>query len=124
MRNLPIDTSRVSFISTGKCAPKAEYVTLSDGSSRRSGNQANDQLGTPLWTVDVLVDDDDAARSEVLGVTIASLDEPAVSKFKPINFRGLTAVLYRDNMSGQPRVSLKAEGIEGGQVKAVQAAAS
>ncbi len=118
MRNIPVDITRLNLISTGKVSPKQEYVTLADGSSRRSGNQSTTPEGVPLWSVDVLVDDDDATRSEVLGVTVADHVQPAVSKFRPISFRGLSAVLYRDNMTGQPRVSLKAEAINTAQLKA------
>jgi hypothetical protein len=121
MRNIPVDTDRLSLIATGKISPKAQYATLSDGSSRRTGNQATTDDGIPLWVVDCLVDDD-AARAEVLGVTVAAVDEPQVGKLKAVRFRGVTAMVYRDNMTGQPKVSIKAESIEGGQVKAVQAA--
>jgi hypothetical protein len=122
MRNIPVDTDRLNLIATGKISPKAQYATLSDGSSRRTGNQATTDDGIPLWVVDCLVDDDDAARAEVLGVTVAAVDEPQVGKLKAVRFRGVTAMVYRDNMTGQPKVSIKAEGIDGGQVKSVPAA--
>jgi hypothetical protein len=122
MRNIPVDTDRLNLIGTGKVSPKAQYATLSDGSSKRTGNQATTDDGMPLWVVDCLVDDDDATRSEVLGVTVAALDEPSVGKLKPVRFRGVSATVFRDQMTGQAKVSLKAEGIDGGQVKAVQAA--
>lgn len=117
MRKIPVDQSRVSFVGTGKRVEKAEYVELSDGSRKRSGNQAREQrpdgtVGPPLWTVDVHVDDDDADRAETVGVTIASFEEPVTEKWKPVRFRNLTATIYRDQSTGQPKTSFKADGIE------------
>lgn len=113
MRSIPVDVSRVSFIGTGKTASRAEYVELSDGSRRASGNQAKqEETGLPLWVVDVLVDDDTARRAEVVGVVVASYDEPVTQKWQPVRFRGLVATIYADRASGQAKVSLKAEGIE------------
>lgn len=123
MRSIPVDLSRVTFIGTGKVIEKAEYVELSDGSRRASGNQAKDDAGTPLWTVDVIVDDDDARRSEVVGVTVASYDPPESPKWVPVRFREVTATIYLDQRSGRPAVSLRAEGMDrGAAVKPIAAA--
>lgn len=114
MRSIPVDMSRVTLIGTGKTASKAEYGELSDGSRRATGNQAKHaESGLPLWTVDVLVDDDEARRAEVVGVTVASADEPVCEKWKPVRFRGLVATIYNDQASGRATVSLKADAIEG-----------
>lgn len=118
MRSIPVDITRITFIGTGKAAEKAEYAELADGSRRRSGNQAraklaDGSLGAPLWTVDVVVDDDESVRAEAIGVTIAAYDPPITPKWQPVRFKNLTAVIYRDNATGQPKVSLKADGIEG-----------
>lgn len=122
MRTIPVDLSRVQFIGTGKVIPKAEYVDLSDGSRRASGEQARDDAGTPLWTVDVIVDDDDARRAEAIGVTVASYDEPVTPKWQPVKFREVTATIYVDQRSGRATVSLRAEGMAkdaaGGKVQA------
>src|SRR2546421_2527232 len=80
MRQIPVDTYRLNLIGTGKVAGKQQYAQLSDGSSRRTGNQAINDDGIPLWVVDCLIDDDDASRAEVVGVTVAALDEPQVTK--------------------------------------------
>lgn len=122
MRSIPVDASRLSLIATGKAVPKVIYAELSDGSRRRTDRQATDDAGVPLWTVDVLVDDDAADRAEVIGVTVPSAVEPTVQKFRQVAFRGVTARLYRDNMSGQPKVSLIAESIDAPAVKPVPAA--
>lgn len=111
MRSIPVDLTRVTFVGSGKVIAKAEYVELSNGERRASGNQAKDDAGTPLWTVDVYVDDDDARRAEAIGVTVASYDEPACPKWKPINFRDVTANIFLDKSSGRPAVSLRAEGM-------------
>ncbi|MEK6438753.1 hypothetical protein [Pseudonocardia sp. T1-2H] len=111
MRSIPVDIARVALIGTGKASPKAEYVQLSDGQTRRSGNQATDGNGMPLWTVDVLVDDDDAVRSEVIGVTVPAYEEPIIAKFQPVQFRNVVAKIYTDRASGQAKVSLVAEGL-------------
>src|SRR4051794_2927875 len=103
MRSIPVDVARLNLLATGKVSPKAEYVTLSDGSSRRSGNQATTPDGTQQWTVDCLVDDEDAMRSEVIGVSVASHVMPAVAKFRPVAFYNVVATVYRDQMTGQPK---------------------
>lgn len=113
MRTIPVDLSRCALIGTGKVSSKAEYVELSNGERRASGNQAKDQTtGLPLWVVDVLVDDDDARRAEVVGVTVACADEPITTKYAPVRFRNVTARIYVDRASGRASVSLVAEGMD------------
>lgn len=112
MRNIPVDTSRITLVGTGKVAPKAEWVELSDGSRRPSGEQDRDDRGYRLWTVDVIVDDDDARRAEAVGVVVASMDEPVTPKWQPVIFAGLVASVYKDRETGQIKTSLKASGIE------------
>ena len=112
MRSIPVDLTRITFIGTGKVIEKAEYVELSDGSRRASGQQAKDEAGTPLWTVDVIIDDDDARRAEAIGVTVATYEPPDTPKWAPVRFREVTATIYTDQRSGRPMVSLRAEGIE------------
>ena len=124
MRSIPVDLSRCTLIGTGKVSSKAEYVELSDGSRRASGNQSKDDVtGLPLWVVDVLVDDDEARRAEVVGVTVPASVEPESPKYRPVNFRNVTATIYVDRGSGRATVSLKAEGIEPAHVKSTTSAA-
>jgi hypothetical protein len=113
MRQIPVDTNRVTLIGTGKAAARAEYVELSDGQRRRSGNQAKDDNGLPVWVVDVLVDDPDADRAEVVGVRVSSFDEPTTEKWKPVRFKNLVAVPYADRSTGRVQLSMRADGIEG-----------
>lgn len=120
MRAIPVDTTRTQFIGTGKAAARAEYVEATDGVPGgerrriRSGNQAKDEdTGLPLWVVDVLVDDDDAERAEVIGVKVASRDEPHTAKWQPVRFRGLVCSPYVDKGSGRVALSFRADGIEG-----------
>lgn len=113
MRSIPVDLSRCTLIGTGKVSSKAEYVELSDGSRKASGNQARDEsTGLPLWVVDVLVDDDDARRAEVVGVTVPFPDEPVTPKWRPVAFKNVTATVYVDRASGQAKTSLRAEGMD------------
>lgn len=115
MRSIPIDMGRVAFVGTGKVAPRAEYVEMSDGSRKASGNQQKDpDTGLPLWTIDVLVDDDDARRAEVVGVTVPAAEEPVTPKWQAVRFVNPVATVYLDRGSGRPAVSVKAEGIETG----------
>lgn len=114
MRRIPIDTTRISFVGTGKAAERAEYVELTDGSRKRSGNQAKDQeTGLPIFVVDVLVDDDEADRAEVIGVKILSKYPPETAKWQPVRFINLTAMAYTDQRSGRVAFSFTADGIEG-----------
>lgn len=115
MRFIPIDTSRVEFIGTGKAAPKAKYAELSDGTRKRVPDaQEADDNGVPLWTVDVLVNDPDAPRAEVVGVKLASYDEPNVEPYRPVAFVNLLAVPYVDRSSGRVAMSFRADGIDTG----------
>lgn len=114
MRSIPVDTSKVTFVGTGKAAARAEYVELSDGSRKRSGNQATDDNGTPVWVVDVLVDDDESDRAEVVGVKVSSHEEPRTEKWKPVKFVNLVAVPYVQQGTNRVALSMRADGIEGG----------
>ena len=119
MRNLPIDSSQLSLLSSGKCMPKAEYAVLADGSRKRvPGAQAADVVtGMPLWIVDCFLDDDEEeGRAEIVGVTVSSYERPEVKKFRPIEFVGLVATAYvRD---GRAAFSFRAAGIALVSVKA------
>lgn len=113
MRSIPVDLSRCALIGTGKCSAKMAYAQLSDGSTRATGEQARDEsTGMPLWVVDVLVEDDDARRAEVVGVTVPSYDEPVTPKYRPVAFRNVTATIYTDRSTNRAMVSMRAEGIE------------
>lgn len=119
MRRIPVDSTRVTFIGTGKVAERAEYVELADGQRRRSGNQAREirpdgSAGLPLWVVDVLVDDDEADRAEVVSVRVAAHEAPVTGKWQPVRFAGLVATPYVDRGSGRVAYSFAADGIEGG----------
>lgn len=119
MRNLPIDSTQISLISSGKCMPKAEYAELSDGSRKRvPGKQAVDrESGMPLWVVDCYVDDDEEeGRAEIVGVTVAQYERPQVTKFQPIEFVGLVASGYvRD---GRVQFTFRAIGVALSRVQA------
>ncbi|SFO52765.1 hypothetical protein SAMN05216207_107815 [Pseudonocardia ammonioxydans] len=115
MREIPVDTTKVQFIGTGKSAARAEYAQLSDGSTRRTGEQATDDHGVPIWVVDVLVDDDDADRAEIAGVRVASYDEPQTPKWQPVKFRNLRCKPWADSSGNFTKVAFSwlADGIDG-----------
>jgi hypothetical protein len=116
MRAIPVDTSKLQLIATGKIAPKPKYAKLADGTSKRvDGQQDTDDMGNGLWVIDCMVDDgadDEDGRAEIVGVTVASPDRPKVTKFAPVAFVDLVATVYRDRMTGQPKTSFKASGIK------------
>lgn len=113
MRRIPVDTTKVNFIGTGKAAARAKYAELSDGSRRRvpDAQDANEH-GVPLWVVDVLVDDDEADRAEVIGVKVASFDEPVCAKWQPVRFVNLVALGYVAQGTNRVAYSFTADGIE------------
>ena len=114
MRQIPVDTSKVQFIGTGKAAARAEYAELADGTRRRVPDaQAKDDHGVPVWVIDVLVDDPDADRAEIAGVKVSSFDEPRTEKWQPVKFKNLVAVPYADRGTGRVALSWRADGIEG-----------
>lgn len=119
MRTLPIDSTRLTLLATGKIMAKAEYAELSDGSRRRvPDRQATDKAsGVPLWVVDCFVDDDqEDGRAEIVGVTVASPVRPEVVKFRPVQFTDLVGSAYvRD---GRAVYTFRASGVAGAQVKA------
>ncbi|BBG04589.1 MULTISPECIES: hypothetical protein [Pseudonocardia] len=114
MRRIPVDTARVAFVGTGKTAARAKYAELADGSRRRvpDAQDTNDE-GVPMWTVDVLVDDDEADRAEVVSVKVASYDEPRTEKWQPVAFRNLVAFGYVAQGSNRVAYSFTADAIEG-----------
>lgn len=112
MRSIPVDTTKVQFIGTGKVAERAEYVQLSDGSRKRSGNQAKDETtGLPVFIVDVLVNDPENNRAEIAGVKIASAVAPETQLGQPVIFRDLVAVPWVDD-ARRVQMSFRASGIE------------
>jgi len=117
MRNLPIDATKVEFVSTGKVLAKPLYVELSDGTKKADRNQqAKDNDGCPLWTVDCIdtADDDESRRAETIGVTVASHDKPQVAKFQPVRFEGLVANCYLPKGQRFPAFTFRATGVASG----------
>ena len=112
MRWIPVDTDRITFIGTSKTADVAEYAELSDGSRRRTGNQASDDNGVPLHVVDVMVFDPDSPRAEIIGVKVASYDKPETTMGQPVKFHGLRALGYVQDGSNRVSYSFRADGVE------------
>ena len=125
MRRIPVDTTRVRFVGTGKSAGRAKYAELSDGSRRRVPDQQDTNAdGVPMWVVDVLVDDPDSERAEVASVKIACYEVPSTKLGVEVKFVGLTALPYVAQGSTRVSLSFTADSIEGaGQVRDGKAAA-
>lgn len=116
MANLPIDADKITLVATGKVRPVAVYAEMSDGSKKRvPGEQEKNDLGTPLWAVDVQLDDDEATRTEAIAVKVPSAEQPEPPKWRPITFLGLTCKPYVVRGSNQVALSMRAEGIDTGQ---------
>lgn len=89
---LPIDGTRVTMISTGKVAASHAWA---DG--KRSESQKRDpNTGALVWVVDVVIDNEDDARSATAGVEVQSIDEPKPRKWQPVWFAGLVVTAYVD----------------------------
>lgn len=113
MRRIPVDTSRVRFIATGKHAARAKYAELSDGSRKRvPDSHDTDDQGRPMWVVDVMVDDPDAERAEIAAVKVATHEVPETRLGEEVRFIGLIALPYVAQGTGRVALSFSAEGIE------------
>lgn len=94
VREIPVDAARMELVAAAEPAAVPEWVELSDGSRRPSGNQAKDaETGRPLWVVDCLVLDQE--RAATIGVQVASVDAPRVTVLTPVRFEGLMVRVSR-----------------------------
>lgn len=115
---LPIDAGRVQMISTGKVSPAHMWA---DG--KRSESQKRDpNTGAPVWVVDVVIDNDDDARSATAGVEVQAIDEPKPRKWQPVQFAGLVVTAYVDR-AGRIAMRWTAEEIADGAAPARPVAA-
>ncbi|QJY46946.1 hypothetical protein [Pseudonocardia broussonetiae] len=122
MRAIPVDTTRVRFIATGKHAARAVYAELSDGSRKRvPDSHDKDEQGRPMWVVDVMVDDPDAERAEIAAVKVASYEVPETRLGDEVRFLNLVAVPYVAQGTGRVALSFRADGIENTKPKAAAA---
>lgn len=111
---LPVDSGRIEFIATGKLRPVREYGELADGSRRAIPDSQATRDGVPLWTVDVMLTDDESDRDEAVGIKVASASEPQPPKYKPITFEGLTVRPYLDRKTNRVALSFTADRIADG----------
>jgi hypothetical protein len=113
MRRIPVDTSAVRFIATGKGAARAKYAELSDGSRRRVPDaHETDDEGKTIFVVDCMVDDPDAERAEIASVKVAAWEEPVTTFGQVVEFEGLVALPYVMNGSSRVAISFSATGIK------------
>jgi hypothetical protein len=96
--NFELDAKSTTYLWTGKTTAVPNFdVDTPPGQPRP---QATDQDGTPLWTIDVLVEDENADRAQVAGVRVAAAHQPVFEKFKAVPFIGLSVSVYV-NKAGQ-----------------------
>jgi hypothetical protein len=119
MRRIPVDTTRVRFVGTGKSAARAQYAVLADGSRKRVPDQQEmNEDGVPMWTIDVIVDDPETDRAQIASVKVATFEVPSTRLGEEVRFIGLTALPYVMQGSNRVALSFTAESIEGiGQVR-------
>lgn len=109
VRDIPVDSARFELVAAAEPAEVQEWVELSDGSRRPSGNQARDpETNLPLWTVDCLVLDQ--VRAATVGVQVGASVMPEVRVLSPVKFDGLTVRVVR-NKQGQISQYWSATGI-------------
>ena len=116
MRWIPVNTDAFPFLGTGTGAAKAEYVQLGapgDPAQKRvrSGNQETDKdSGLPLWVLDVIVQDPDSGRTEVVGVKVAAAVQPETVFGQPVRFLNLRCMGY---VSGNfVQYTFRADGVD------------
>jgi hypothetical protein len=118
MRNIPVDSTRVRFIATGKHAARARYAEMAPDATgkverkRVPDSHDQDAQGRPLWVVDVMVDDPDADRAEIAAVKVASHEVPETRLGEEVRFVNLTCSAYVQNGSKWPTFTFRADGIE------------
>lgn len=119
MARLPIDGTALTLVATGKHRAVPKYAEIADGSRRAvPGSHETDGTGTPLWAVDVLLDDDDSNRAQAVSVKVASDTEPQLPKYQPVQFVGLTCTPYVDRNTRRVALSFWASGIATGSAAA------
>ena len=113
MRRIPVDSTKVKFISTGKAAARAKYAELSDGSRKRvpDAQDADDQ-GRPGWVIDCLADDPDADRAAICSVKVYGYEVPEFRLGQEVRFVGLTCLPYVAQGTNRVALSFAAEGFE------------
>lgn len=93
MRTLPIDSARLTALAASAMPlPVQVWAELSDGSRRPvPDQQAQNEAGVPLWTIDALTPGTEGERAEVISVQVASESRPVIQHLQPVPFVGLSA---------------------------------
>src|SRR5579859_6030355 len=79
MRSIPVNTSALTLVAVA-------VVQATDQDGKPKANQ----MGEPLWRVQLLVTGDGAERAELLDVTVPG-ERPTVQPMQPVEAVGLTA---------------------------------
>lgn len=110
MRSVPVDLDRLSLIATGKVTAKTKF---NEDRNAPRVQETSPTTGRPLWQIDAVLDDDDAARSEVLSVTVDCDVQPVVPKWRPLaGLSDVVAYSYVKRGTTQIATSLTAGGFD------------
>ena len=101
MRNIPVDTSQLTFMVAGEPEPKIV--------DRETGEVKKDSEGRDLYTIPLLPQPNDDRRNPVIVVTFPSEDFPRISQGIKVRPVGLTAFYW--SMNGRSGLGFRAEAI-------------
>lgn len=104
---VPVDGARMTLVSTGKVHAVPVWA---DGRMVEGQQERDPNTGMPLWSVDVIPDNDEATRSEAWSVRVPGLSAPVVAKWQPVQFEGLV-VAVRNNKAGGLTSYFSASGV-------------
>lgn len=93
-RKIPVDASRLSLFVGSAARPVAEYSGAGENRTRTE-NQARDDHGTPLWTIDLGSFTEDGLV--VIRVKFPAAAEPALPVQAAVRVDGLTASVVQGN---------------------------
>ncbi|WP_055480399.1 hypothetical protein [Sphaerimonospora mesophila] len=101
MRNIPVDTSALSFMVAGEAEPKIL--------DRATGEVKKDREGRDLYTIPLLPKPNDDRRNPVIVVTFPSLDFPQIPQGVQVRPVGLSVFYWQ--MNGRSGMGFRCEAI-------------
>lgn len=93
-RRIPVDANRLALFVGSAARPVAEYSGTGDNRTR-TDNQARDESGHPLWTIDLGCFTEDGLV--VVRVKFPSASEPSLPVQAPVRVDGLMASVVQGN---------------------------
>ena len=107
MRNIPVDTSALSFTVAGEPEPKI--------ADRATGEVKRDAEGRDLYTIPLLPKPNDDRRNPVIVVTFPSIDFPQIPEGVQVRPVGLAAFFWQ--MNGRSGMGFRCEAIRPAEAK-------